>query len=144
MDGKFLIFVGVGLFIYAAGYLAWLDKNKRLNQKQTEKQNRHILMIFVSALVIIIGVFSGINIRHSEAAAPPLKNETTSVSNNSSSNSGYSKTCSWCGKSFTGSHYTHLGKMAGCQSSNSSSSLNTYCSMKCCSEARKSTCPQCR
>lgn len=55
-----------------------------------------------------------------------------------------SKTCSWCSKSFSGKHYTHLGKMAPCQSSTSESSIGKYCSMKCCSEARKSTCPTCR
>jgi hypothetical protein len=34
--------------------------------------------------------------------------------------------------------------MAPCQSSTSSSSIGKYCSMKCCSEARKSSCPTCR
>ena len=61
-----------------------------------------------------------------------------------SSSSHASKTCSWCGKSFSGPHYTHLGKMAPCQSSSSSNSIVTYCSMKCCSEARRSSCPSCR
>lgn len=71
-----------------------------------------------------------------------------SYSNNSSSsdNSSYSnsKTCSWCGKSFSGSHYTHLGKMSDCYSTDSSTSIGKYCSMQCCSEARKSSCPSCR
>lgn len=69
----------------------------------------------------------------------------SSGSSSSSSSSSYSsQTCSWCGKSFSGSHYTHLGKMADCYSTTSSSSIGTYCSMKCCSEARRSSCPTCK
>ncbi len=71
------------------------------------------------------------------------KSNYNSSSSQSSSTSYGSKTCSWCGKSFTGSHYTHLGKLAPCQSSTSSSSINTYCSMECCSNARRSSCPTC-
>ncbi|WP_188051634.1 hypothetical protein [Flavobacterium sp. GP15] len=66
----------------------------------------------------------------------------SSYSNSSSYSS--SNTCSWCGKSFSGSHYTHLGKMSDCYSTTSSSSIGIYCSMKCCSEARRSSCPTCR
>lgn len=73
------------------------------------------------------------------------KQETSSYSS-SSSNTNYSanKSCSWCGNSFSGSHYTHLGKMSDCYSTNSSSSIGVYCSSKCCSEARRSSCPTCR
>jgi hypothetical protein len=72
-------------------------------------------------------------------------NSYSSGSSSSSSSSSYgSKTCSWCGKSFSGTHYTHLGKMSPCQSSSSSNSIGTFCSMKCCSEARRSSCPSCR
>jgi hypothetical protein len=69
---------------------------------------------------------------------------SSSSSSSSNSSSSDSKTCSWCGNSFSGIHYTHLGKMAPCQSSSSSNSIGKYCSMKCCSEARKSSCPSCR
>ena len=70
-------------------------------------------------------------------------NNSGSSSYNSGSSSYNSKTCSWCGKSFSGSHYTHLGKLAPCQSSNASNSIGKYCSMECCSDARKSSCPSC-
>lgn len=69
-----------------------------------------------------------------------IKNESYSSDSSHSSN----KTCSWCDKSFSGSHYTHLGKMSDCYSTDSSSSIGKYCSMRCCSEARKSSCPSCR
>lgn len=67
-------------------------------------------------------------------------------SSSSSSISSYSsdKTCSWCGKSFSGEHYTHLGKMSDCYSTNSSTSIGIFCSRKCCTEARRSSCPTCR
>lgn len=72
-------------------------------------------------------------------------NSYSSGSSSSSSSSSYSsKTCSWCGKSFSGTHYTHLGKMAPCQSSTNNNSIGKWCSMKCCSEARRSSCPTCR
>lgn len=45
---------------------------------------------------------------------------SSSSSSSNSSSSSESKTCSWCGNSFSGTHYTHLGKMAPCQSSSSS------------------------
>ena len=64
--------------------------------------------------------------------------------NNSSSSNSYSKTCSWCDKSFSGEHYTHLGKMSDCYSTSSSSSIGKYCSMSCCSQARRNSCPTCR
>jgi len=77
------------------------------------------------------------------------KSSSSSYSGSSSSSSGSSssygsKTCSWCGKSFSGTHYTHLGKMAPCQSSTNNNSIGKWCSMKCCSEARRSSCPSCR
>jgi len=68
----------------------------------------------------------------------------TGSSTESSGSSSMTLTCSWCGKSFSGTHYTHLGKLAPCQSSNSSNSIGTFCSMRCCSEARRSSCPSCR
>lgn len=49
----------------------------------------------------------------------------------------YSKTCSWCNKSFTGEHYTHLGKLADCYSTSNTNTLNKFCSMRCCSESRR-------
>lgn len=70
-------------------------------------------------------------------------NSSSTNSSGSSYSSSSSKTCSWCNKSFSGTHYTHLGKMAPCQSSSSSTSIGKYCSMKCCSDARKSSCPTC-
>lgn len=75
--------------------------------------------------------------------------ETEKQSNNTNSSSSTyssstsSKICSWCGKAFSGEHYTHLGKMSDCYRTNSSSSIGIYCSSKCCSEARKSSCPTC-
>lgn len=72
------------------------------------------------------------------------KEEKPSYGYSSSSTSSGSKTCSWCGKSFSGTHYTHLGKMSECYSTDSSTSIGIYCSMKCCSEARRSSCPTCR
>ncbi len=72
--------------------------------------------------------------------AEEYSNESTSVSSSYSA----SKTCSWCGKSFSGEHYTHLGKMSDCYSTNATTSIGYYCSRKCCSEARRSSCPSCR
>ena len=68
-------------------------------------------------------------------------NVSSSITNSSSSDD---KTCSWCGKTFSGTHYTHLGKLAPCQSSDDRNSIGKWCSMKCCSEARRSSCPSCR
>ena len=68
---------------------------------------------------------------------------SNSSSTNNSSNSS-DETCSWCGKSFSGEHYTHLGKMSDCYSTSSSSSIGVYCSLSCCSQARRSSCPTCR
>ncbi|WP_140484977.1 hypothetical protein [Flavobacterium sp. GSA192] len=84
-----------------------------------------------------IASFKEMSNNHSEY----YNEETTS---NGSSSYSSSKTCSWCGKSFSGAHYTHLGKMSDCYSTNSSTSIGIYCSNKCCSEARKSSCPTCR
>lgn len=67
-----------------------------------------------------------------------------SSSSNSSSSYSSDKTCSWCGKSFSGDHYTHLGKMSDCYSTNSTTSIGIFCSRKCCTEARRSSCPTCR
>jgi hypothetical protein len=66
--------------------------------------------------------------------------------NSPSTNSGYlsEKKCSWCGKSFRGEHYTHLGKISDCYSTSSTTSIGIYCSMSCCSQARRSSCPTCR
>jgi hypothetical protein len=72
------------------------------------------------------------------------KEEKPNYGYSSSSTSSSNKTCSWCGKSFSGTHYTHLGKISECYSTDSSTSIGIYCSMKCCSEARRSTCPTCR
>ncbi|TDW52497.1 hypothetical protein EV144_1011187 [Flavobacterium sp. 270] len=77
------------------------------------------------------------------ATASRYDYDSSSTSSNSSSYSS-SKTCSWCGKSFSGEHYTHLGKMSDCYRTNSTTSIGYYCSQKCCSEARKSSCPTCR
>ena len=74
--------------------------------------------------------------RESSGSESVSSNDNNSISSNS-------KTCSWCDKTFSGTHYTHLGKMAPCQSSSSDTSIGTYCSMKCCIEARKSSCPTC-
>lgn len=71
-------------------------------------------------------------------------NYGSSFSSGSSSTSSSNETCSWCGKSFSGTHYTHLGKMSDCYSTDSSTSIGIYCSKKCCSEARRSSCPTCR
>tara|TARA_R110002049_G_C9014455_1_gene550896 strand:- start:365 stop:889 length:525 start_codon:yes stop_codon:yes gene_type:complete len=71
------------------------------------------------------------------------KNKESSNKSYSNSSSTSTKTCSWCSKQFSGSHYTHLGKLAPCQSSSSSNSIGKYCSMKCCSEARRKSCPTC-
>jgi len=68
-------------------------------------------------------------------------NVSSSITNSSSYDE---KTCSWCGKTFSGTHYTHLGKLAPCQSSDDRNSIGIWCSMKCCSEARRSSCPSCR
>jgi len=73
----------------------------------------------------------------------PIETTTRSSSSSSGSSSYGSKSCGWCGTSFSGRHYTHLGKFASCQIS-PSNSIGMWCSMKCCSEARRSSCPTCR
>ncbi len=89
-------------------------------------------------------VYNYNNIKPKEKTYSTSSYSSTKSYNSSSSDSSIgSKICSWCNKSFSGSHYTHLGKMAPCQSSNSSSSIGKYCSMKCCSDARRSSCPTC-
>ena len=69
---------------------------------------------------------------------------SSSSSSSSSSMSDSSRTCGWCNKSFTGEYYTHFGKISDCYTSSSPSAIGTYCSLKCCSEDRRSSCPTCR
>jgi hypothetical protein len=49
----------------------------------------------------------------------------------------YNKNCSWCNKSFSGDHYTHMGKLADCYSTSQAYTINTFCSMSCCSASRR-------
>jgi hypothetical protein len=74
---------------------------------------------------------------------------TTEESSNSSSTDSNdkslkSRTCGWCNKSFFGDYVTHLGRISDCYTSSSDSAIGIYCSFKCCSESRRSTCPTCR
>ena len=62
---------------------------------------------------------------------------TSNADSYSSSSYEVDKTCSYCAKSFTGTHYTHLGNLADCQSSTDKNSIGKYCSLKCCSESRR-------
>lgn len=78
-----------------------------------------------------------------EAVEKEKQSNNTNSSSSTYSSSTSSKICSWCGKAFSGEHYTHLGKMSDCYRTDSSSSIGIYCSSKCCSEARKSSCPTC-
>ena len=53
------------------------------------------------------------------------------------------KICGYCGKHFSGVHYTHLGKMADCHESSDPNSIGIFCSLDCCTKARKRSCPSC-
>lgn len=130
------IAITVGIVIY--------QRNKKMEMK---KRNFWPAFIFMGmGVVMFLAAIFG---ESSEQFHTRKRNEARVEPNASSysaptTNTSNSKTCSWCSKSFSGKHYAHLGKMAPCESSNSESSLGKYCSMKCCSEARKSTCPTCR
>ena len=128
--------------------------NNMANQKTMSPKEKQIRIILAS----IIGIgFIGMMLfskygdtphnREEKLIEQQLKTKEIESSNSSyessTSTSNTSKTCSWCGKSFTGEHYTHLGKISDCYSTNSASSIGIYCSMKCCSEARRSSCPTC-
>jgi len=94
---------------------------------------------------LLIGIGIVINNPHGDAVSSATYQEPAPVETRTSGSSSYgSKSCGWCGTSFSGRHYTHLGKLVSCRSSNSSNSIGMWCSMKCCSEARKSSCPTCR
>ena len=48
------------------------------------------------------------------------------------------KKCRWCSRSFRGSHYEHLGKLVSCHTSSKKYPVtSTYCSLRCCSQARR-------
>ena len=119
------------------------------NNKKAEVKNKNfwpaIIFIGVGISMFFISIFAESTDQFHKRKSIEIAAESNSKSySTSTSNTNDSKTCSWCNKSFSGNHYTHLGKMAPCQSSSSESSIGKYCSMKCCSEARKSSCPTCR
>lgn len=68
-------------------------------------------------------------------SASNASTETTSPSGSSYSSGSYiaSKTCSYCGKSFTGNGYNYT--MGECHSGEGG--YYSKCSVKCCNEARK-------
>lgn len=56
-----------------------------------------------------------------------------------SSNNSYEpyRKCSWCSRGFRGNYYQHLGKLVPCHTASKKYPVTpTYCSSRCCSEAR--------
>lgn len=103
----------------------------------------------IAILLVILYLSTLYNKANSKDDNKTVKEESTDIdvsdSYNSSSTTSYekSKICSWCSKSFTGIHYTHLGRMSDCNSTSDENSIGKYCSMQCCSESRKRSCPTC-
>lgn len=61
---------------------------------------------------------------------------TTTSSSNEPIPYEQSKTCSWCGNSFSGPHYSQI--IGGsCITTNDKTSIGKYCSQKCCSESKR-------
>ena len=59
---------------------------------------------------------------------------SSSSSSSSSSASSSGHTCTWCGKSYSGNGYMHIGN--GCETaSNGWEKYDNKCSMKCCEDA---------
>lgn len=87
----------------------------------------------------------GLENRQIESNERQSSYDSSSSSYSSGTSTSYSsKKCSWCGKSFKGDHYTHMGKLASCERiTNKVRSIGTFCSLKCCREDRKSSCPTC-
>lgn len=112
-----------------------------------DKLARFIPVIAILGALLYLG--SLYNKATSKKEGNTLREETTKTEistaydDSGSTNYEASKTCSWCSKSFTGTHYTHLGKMSDCTSSTDPNSIGKYCSMRCCSESRRKSCPTC-
>jgi hypothetical protein len=128
--------------------------NQKINYNIPQKNNNNLIYFAVFIGVILFFFFQNNNNVVNDSNQNSSQDTTTtsnssdysSSSTSSSSSSSYSSDnkCSWCGKSFSGEHYTHLGKMSDCYSTSSSSSIGVYCSLSCCSQARRSSCPTCR
>lgn len=101
------------------------------------KHKEKYLNTFSSSLIAIAFLFLAFGSDGSGSSSSSSSNSPSSSSSTSSSSgsSSYgSKTCSWCGKSFSGNGYNYV--MGECI--NGSGDYYTKCSMKCCNEARKS------
>ena len=109
--------------------------------------NKHPVKLYVYTFIIMF-LFLGISLAYknmkssegsststSESSVPSSNSTSSSPSSSSSSSSdsySSSKTCSYCGKSFSGNGYNYV--MGECISGNDS--YYSKCSIKCCSEAR--------
>ncbi|RDI13212.1 hypothetical protein DEU42_103122 [Flavobacterium sp. AG291] len=104
-----------------------------------------IPIICVGLLLLYLG---SLYIKATNNAEIPLQEQqmqTSSSESYDSTSQSYekSKTCSWCSTQFTGVHYTHLGRMSDCTSTYDDNSIGKYCSLKCCNDSRKKSCPTC-
>ncbi len=83
------------------------------------------------------------NNNSTQISTPPSSNNVEPSSSDGTNNSYSGKVCSYCGKHFSGSHYTHLGKMVDCHESTDPNSIGIFCSLECCTNARRRSCPSC-
>jgi len=111
-----------------------IDQNK---MKNNLKEGYPSLIGLGIAVIFIIFMC---NTKSNKIEPQPINNTYNNTVNTPSTEV---ETCHWCGKKFTGEHYSHLGKISDCYTT-SSNTITVYCSMKCCEEARASSCPSCR
>lgn len=140
---KFLLFICVSLSIVAGAYFGG-DKYKSFIifliiagfsiavaytiPKLTPKRLNRNLLLGLQAIVLIL-----INIEAFENPIPFSPSyESGSSSGSSSSYSSGSRTCSWCGKSYTGNGYMHFG--TGCVEGDKNLGSGNMCSTRCCQE----------
>ena len=107
-------------------------KEMPINEIKSIEKRKLLKKILIAAVVIGFFWFVGNAIfsTSSDSSSDSSSNSTSSSSYESSSSSG-SHTCSWCGSSFTGYGYFHLG--TGCANGDKNIQGN-MCSTRCCQE----------
>lgn len=85
---------------------------------EEQKQNKKIGMVVVGIIIVCAMIFG----------------KSSPSSSSSSSSSSGSHTCTYCGKSYSGNGYHHIGTRCE-EASNGWEKYDNKCSMKCCEEA---------
>lgn len=107
---------------------------EEMSAQEIKSYERSQLVVKIITFAIIIGIvwfFVHIGGKNSSGSS------SSSSSSNTSSSSG-NHTCTWCGKSYSGNGYNHLGGTGSqsycAEATNGWEKQNQCCSMKCCEE----------